>query len=548
MRAVLAIPLSLMLLVPALGEDTKPAEQAPTLTSRSELVLVPTLVRDKSGSPIAGLSKSDFALLENGAEQKIAVFEEIKTAAVPAKRATLPAGEFSNYLVGQPALRRITIIVMDSINTQFADRAYAREQILKFLQEMAGDNDPIALLWLNRGGIKVVHDFTTDPIVLAKALRRSKPAAETPFVDSEESLPDPTVLGESQQLASMMDNMEQNLLAAQRMLAVQLTLDGMQQIAKAYAAVPGRKSLIWASGGFPFSIDDMSRVLSGSAGLPSYLNDILPYYERTWQALNDANIALYPVDVRGLVVLGPSAGSRVSASNFGRVSQRAHLTHMDTLATFSEFAEMTGGQAYFNTNGLTHAFHDAVNDSASYYMLGFYLTQGDRRPGWRKLQVKVAHAGAHVRARSGFYVMPEEKSKDKARVSDIALALNSPLDFTSLPVLARWTEVAPDGDKKRAVFELVLPANAAIIDETDQNHMSIDFEAAVRAPEGKIVASHGRTVDAHLKPDAVAQIRASGITYKGDLDLPAGEYTVRFVVRDNLSGRMGSVAAPLRVP
>jgi len=536
------IAMAFLLHAGASAQETRPPEPAPTITARTELVLVPTLVREKSGAPITGLAKTDFTLLENGAERKIAVFEEIKTTAVRQRRQALPAGEFSNYLVNEPAPGRVTIIVMDSINTQFSDRSYARDQILKFLGEMAGSNEPIALLQLQRGGVRMIHDFTTDPAVLAKALRRSRPGPEGPVADTEESL-------ESQQLTNMMQDLEQNYLAAQRMLAAQLTLDGMQQIARAYAAIPGRKSVIWASGGFPFSIDELSRALSGGVGTAtSTLSDILPFYEKTWQALNDANMALYPVDVRGLVVLAPSAASRGSLSNPQAASRRAAWMHQETLATFQEFADMTGGKAYFNTNDLTHAFHDAVDDSASYYMLGFYLAPDDRKPGWRKLQVKVRPEHAQVRTRSGFYVMPEDKDKAKSRQSDIALALNSPLDFTAVPLLARWTGTTPNGDKKRAAFELILPANAVLVAESDQNHMNLDFDAAAREPTGKIVGSHGRTLDAHLKPESLQQIRSSGITYKGALDLPPGQYTVRFVVRDNLSGRMGSVAALLTVP
>lgn len=83
--------------------------------------------------------------------------------------------------------------------------------------------------------------------------------------------------------------------------------------------------------------------------------------------------------------------------------------------------------------------------------------------------------------------------------------------------------------------------------ESDQNHLNIDFAAAAREPAGKVVATNGRTLDAHLKPESLQQIRSSGITYKGALELAPGEYSVRFVVRDNLTGRLGSVTAPLRV-
>ncbi|MGC2322295.1 MAG: VWA domain-containing protein [Terriglobales bacterium] len=544
-----AIVIAFLLHAGAAAQDNKPPEPAPILTARTELVIVPTLVREKSGAAIAGLAKTDFTLLENGAERTIAFFEEIKTTPSRQQRRAVPAGEFSNYLVNEAVPRRLTVIVMDSINTQFSDRSYAREQILKFLGEMAGSQEPIALLQLQRGGVRIIHDFTTDPAVLAQVLGRFRGGAEAPMADTQESLPDPTVLAESQAFAGMLDSMEQNYLAAQRMLAATVTLDGLQQIARAYAAIPGRKSLIWASGGFPFSIDDMSNLLAGNAPLrPSYLTDILPLYEKTWQALNDANIALYPVDVRGLVVGGLSAATHVTASGLQTANRRAAWAHQDTLTTFEQFADMTGGKAYFNTNDLVHAFHDSVEDSASYYMLGFYLPSEDRKPGWRKLQVRVKAAHAQVRARSGFYVMPQDKDKTKSKENDIALALSSPLDFTAVPVVARWTETTPSGDKKRTAFELILPANAALVVESDQNHMSIDFDAAARAPNGKVVASNGRTLDAHLKPESLQQIRSSGITYKGALDLPSGQYTVRFVVRDNLSGRMGSLAAPLTVP
>lgn len=207
MRALLAIAIPYFLLAPAAAEDSKPAEQMLTLTSRSELVLVPTLVRDKSGSHITGLSQTDFALLENGSERKIAVFEEIKTSTVRSRRQTLPAGEFSNYLVNEPAPRRVTIIVMDSINTQFADWAYARDQLLKFLEETAGSNEPMALLQLRRGGVRVIHDFTTDPAVLAKAVWRLK-SGHKPPPDLAEDVPDAIVAAESQQLASMMQDIQ----------------------------------------------------------------------------------------------------------------------------------------------------------------------------------------------------------------------------------------------------------------------------------------------------------------------------------------------------
>jgi hypothetical protein len=144
--------------------------------------------------------------------------------------------------------------------------------------------------------------------------------------------------------------------------------------------------------------------------------------------------------------------------------------------------------------------------------------------------------------------MPEEKDKNKSRMNDILMAMTSPLEFTSLPLRGRWTATTPAGEKKRMAFDLVIPADAVPVDEPDQNHMNLEFEYAARDANGKVVASNGRTVEAHFKPETLAHIRSGGLTYQGALELPAGEYSVRFVVRDNLSGRLGSVSAPLTVP
>jgi VWFA-related protein len=549
----LTLAIAVMSLVAAApAQDVRASQPPSTITSRSELVLVPALVHEKSGAALTGLSKSDFRLMENGVRQKIAVFEEIKTRGVRPKHRSLPPGEFTNYPLEQPASKRVTIILMDAINTQFADRPYAHDQMVKFLEEMADSQEPIALLLLHRGGVSVIHDFTTDPSVLARALRRLPSGAKGPVVDVNDQGPDrQAVATETGQIQGFLQNMQDaadNYQATQRMLAATLTLDALQQIARAYGGIPGRKSLIWASGGFPYSIDDITRAQSGAktGGAPG-LSDVVPLYEKTWELLNSANIALYPVDVRGLVVLGANVAPHVTAPRLLWSYRRVAWTHEETLATFAQFADSTGGKAYYNTNDLTHAFHQAVDDSASYYLLGFYLTSGDRKPGWHKLKVKVNQPHAQVRARTGFYIGRADKNPAKSRQSDVALAMASPLDFTTLPLMARWTETTPGKRKNRVTFELVLPANAGRVDESEQNHLSIDFAAAARSASGEIVATNQKNFDAHLQPQSVAQVRSSGITYKGALDLAPGEYMVRFVVRDNLDGRMGSVAAPLIV-
>src|ERR1700730_5089043 len=155
-------------------------------TARTELVLIPTLVTDKSGNHISGLKKEDFRVLENGAEQKIATFEEITSDAQRLSRPRNP-NEFSNSLASGPSARRMTLIVLDLINTPFVDQAYARKDVLKYLTQSVDQREPTALYTLTRSGIHVIHDFAADPRVLVAALHKVK-GDTSQIVDSPEDV------------------------------------------------------------------------------------------------------------------------------------------------------------------------------------------------------------------------------------------------------------------------------------------------------------------------------------------------------------------------
>jgi VWFA-related protein len=556
---IAALACSIFVFAKPKGKDKEKDNAEVKFTARTELVLIPTLVTDKSGNHIGGLKKEDFTVLENGAEQKIATFEEITSDAHRLSRPKSP-NEFSNSLPGESSNRRITLMVLDLINTPFMDQAYARKDLLKYLTQSVDQREPTALYTLTRSGIYVVHDFTTDPRVLVAALHKVK-GDTSQIVDTPEDVeamtgsasPDGSagvdpgaVQTEADKLQTMMEDAELNFQSFQQRLAITYTLEGMQQVAQALGGFPGRKSLIWAGGGFPFSVSDNTMQLA-PAGRDS-LVDVLPLYEHTWQLMNDAQISLYPVDVKGLQVVNtPSVSMRNPGRNYAR---NMSWRQMDTQSTFQTFASMTGGRAYYNSNDLVKGFRDAVNDSAEYYMLGYYLDRTKTKPGWRKLAVKVKRDHTEVRGRSGFFVTNATVDPENSRNSDISSALQSPLDYTSLPLVARWDkiEAGKEPSKKHVTYHMHLAPDAALIDGADNNHMALEFVAMAKTLGGKQVDQPtGKTLDTHLAAGDLSSIRQNGVGYRGALELAPGEYTVRFVVRDNLSGRIGSVAAPLKV-
>jgi hypothetical protein len=223
-------------------------------------------------------------------------------------------------------------------------------------------------------------------------------------------------------------------------------------IAWSLSGVPGRKSLIWATGGFPFAMDSPSSVPGGYLSLLD---------ERTMLALNDAQVSVYPVDTRGLAnspsfVKGNHSGAFSGTAVSRQISNRMWL-QQSKIDTLNDFADITGGKAFYNTNDLAGSFKLAADDASSYYMLGYYLDTKNNKPGWRKLQVKVDKKDTEVRARNGFFVTKATMNPMLSRDRDMANALHSPIEGTGVPMTVQWVGLAPDGDKKKAVFSAHVP-------------------------------------------------------------------------------------------
>jgi hypothetical protein len=215
------------------------------------------------------------------------------------------------------------------------------------------------------------------------------------------------------------------------------TMEAFRTLAESLSGIPGRKTLIWAIGGFPFEMNSLD---SSPVNFP--LQSLS--YEGTVAALNEAQVSVYPVDVRGLVALGPTRGSS------GPQLATRVLTREQSLAssmqTMNYFAEFT----------------TAAEDASSYYLLEYYLNTNDNKAGWRNLKVKVQQRDAHVRAREGFLMTSATMNPDTARDADLKFAMNSPFDAAGIPVTVRLRPAAASADKnsdKKAVgFTLQIAA------------------------------------------------------------------------------------------
>ena len=288
-------------------------------------------------------------------------------------------------------------------------------------------------------------------------------------------------------------------------------------IAWSVSGIPGRKSLTWATGSFPFYLD------SPSAKPPD--PHLSALYERAMEALNDAKISVYPVDVRGLVSNGQPSDPTYTGTWRGPASgpafMRSHLAQsqqqFSTLENMETFANMTGGRAFYNRNDLTTGFRRATEDSSSYYLLGYYLNSRTTKPGWRKLQVRLEGRHEEVRAREGFFVGSTTMNAESAHQADVNFALSSPFESTGIPMLVRWNPATAqtEGRERKSEFAIVVPAGS-IVQKSDQNQFDIEFVWEADR-DGAPAQNHER----HRRRSITRQDPARG---RGVQELPAASF------------------------
>jgi VWFA-related protein len=528
------------------------------IRSQSELVLVPVVVTDKNGNPVTGVPRENFTISEDGKPKKIAVYNEVHTSPQLMKPPSLPAGEFTNT-VARSQDARITIIMLDMLNTPFSGQVRVRKETLKFLSEHLEPGEPIALLSLGREGLRVLHDFSTDPQVLAKALEAVRPgmsayerqATQTgPVIVNENARSFDTVRDALTQFANGPETPSPFRVPTGRYYVFgnslaypgyvndpfgldadstyQATLRSLRVIAAAFGGLPVRKTLIWATGGIP-DIADMPN--STRASHVDYTQ-----YQSTWAALSNANIAVYPLDLSSLAF-----STNVSAAY--SLSQRPQNVHM--VNNLEEFARVTGGRVCIAKIDMESCFRTAARDSSTYYELAYY-TEPKGKDGWRRISVNLTPEVLKAHARSGFYYRARSK-KDSARDTDLQLATASPIDLNAIPMHARWIDQSSKGKKVLINFELAFPGSAIAVSSEDKNDMQVELFALPKSPDGKPQGSFSQTLAGEVPEAQLDDFFKQQITRRGSLELPPGEYEVRFIVRDSQSGKIGTVTAPLTV-
>ena len=581
----LALLASLSTLV---GSQTPPpasGDSTTVLKTKARLVLVNVVVTNDKGDAVPGLRKKDFEVLEDGQLQTISTFEEHRGAPITQiQLPPLPPHVYTNFPLVQAA-DSVNIILLDALNTPSRDQVYVRSQMLKYLKTIP-PGTRVAIFTL-ASQLRMLQGVTSDSTELLAALN-SKTAQQSAllpsdaendanqrridFLTQEEQGPPPKNLA-----MAAVDPIE----AIKQFLAdtaafdtnqrIGITLEAMQQLARYLSDVPGRKNVIWFSGSFPtaiFSDPDLPDPFDIAA---SFQDEI----RKTTDLLSSAQLALYPIAAEGLT---SDAIFQANASEIGQ--KRPSLTSRDQMKqmqsgaanrdlnhmAMEDLAKDTGGQAYYNTNGLNTALARVISNGTRYYSLAYSPSNTAMDGKFRRIQVKLVSGKASLAYRRGYYSddLATALSAGQKPSSDPLLALmgrNLP-DYTQIlyKVLVQPSnpQPAPDAPHIGSNTELKGPFTRYSVDfaisvgdlELDPAldgacHGSIEVVLLAYSREGKplnFVVTQGRVV---LQPKEYESVQRGGLQIHKEIDVPSGYAYLRTGIYDFKSSAAGTLGVPL---
>lgn len=514
------------------------SQQPPVFRVATRLVQVSVVVHDRRGEPVTDLKKEDFTILERGKPQAISFFEVVAADHPAAPPEPLPPHIFTNVVARQAGVpTNVTVILIDLVNTSLVDQHYARRALVDFLGQIQ-PQDRVALYALGRQSLTLLHDYTADASSLVDRIRTTRgeiPSqldASTVNADSQEEL---RALG-LDALADM-SQMEADFYTGNRIVQ---TLSSLEAVAQHLAGVPGRKNLIWLSGGFPLTIgfDEMPAI-----GSTRDQRMFTAEMDAAMRALNNAGVAMYPVDARGLMVMpGVSADTRSAPPRDAGPAVRLQRAPIEAM---QEIAERTGGRAAYNTNDLARAVRRAIDDARVTYTIGYYPPDDAKDGKFRDIKVKVNRGGVDMRYRKGYFAMRPIDVGGKTRKAEMRAAVWSPLESTAVALKARVDLVDRPQPGTVNVSLYIDPATLSFTKEGDRWKAELDVVYVQKTQSGQQpTGGISDRVSLALTDTTYAEVVKNGMIRGRAFPREAGTVSLRIVVRDARTGSTGSLTVP----
>jgi VWFA-related protein len=519
------------------------AQEDYTFRSESGLVLVNVTVRDKSGNFVRGLKASDFTILEDNKAQRVVSFDvenidavanqsvaqarqDVRGDAGESSRATLAASGAAVGSTDQFKDRRLIVLFFDlsAMEPDEIDRAVTSAE--HYVDTQMAPADLVSIVSLG-SSLVVNQDFTSDHELLKKQLQAFSAGAGQGFEEgatgTTEGTPD---TGQP----FTVDDTEFNIFNTDR------RLEALRSVAEQLSHVQQKKSLIYFSSG-------MDRTgIENQSELRAAIN-----------AAVRSNLAIYTMDLRGLqaIVAGgeaQNASMRGTSVYSGKSMINALNSNFTTQETLVTLASDTGGKAFLDSNDFSQVFKGVQEDTSNYYLLGYHSTNLARDGKYRRIVVKVNSHGVKIDYRRGYYALADyqHSTKDDKELQ-LEEELASELPTTDLPLYLSAAYFRLEANKFYVPLSLVVPGSQIpFTRNSDRDKATLDVMGMVIDSGRHPVTRVRDTVK--LAVNSSAEVRKKNVQYDTGVSLPPGKYHVKFVVRENQTGRMGSFEADLEVP
>jgi VWFA-related protein len=557
MTAVL--PLIVVSQTPSTSISQSSSQGQFTLRTSTDVVLVNVTVRDKNDNFIKDLKPQDFAILEDGKKQEIiSVDVENTDSVVTAESPTAPVlGNLGpNPTPAAPATakpnpaneselkdRRLIVLFFDLSSMQPEEIERAAKSALDYTAERMAPADLVSVVTLSNT-LKVDLDFTADKEALQGVMAGFTSGVGEGFVNGATPDPNADATDTSDAAAGFTpDETEYNIFNTDRRLQALVTL------ANDLSGIPQRKSVIYFSGG-------MQRTgIENQTQLRAAIN-----------AATRANLSFYTVDVRGLeaVIPGGNAGSASGSGGGGGggrgggtsvYSGQGVLSQYDTnfasQETLVTLASDTGGRAFLDTNDFAPAFTKVHEDTSFYFLLGYISSNSQKDGKYRRITVRLNRPDlkdAKLEFRKGYYAQADfQHSTKESREQQLQEQLTSEVPTTDFPVYVSTGYFRMADNRYFVPVSVVVPGSQIpFTRSSEQDRATLDLIAVMRDEAKRPFGTIRDTVK--LAVNTSQEVQRKNVQYDGAFLLPPGKYSVKFVVRENQTGRMGSFEAAVNVP
>jgi VWFA-related protein len=543
-RPLFRVVVALALAMPLTAQQPQP-QPPPVFRSGAQLTVETVTVKDKSGRPIEGLTAKDFSITEDGVPQTISFVEfqrvpnpsdPLQAAdavpAAPAAAATPPRPPEEQHQISPSAPgdiryrdRRLLVLYFDLSAMPPNDLMRAYGAGLKFIATQMKAQDLVAIMTFQGGAVKVKHDFTGDRAQLQEVF-------DTLIYGDDkdgDGISDATDTG----TAFGQDDAEFNILNTDRQLSA------LQTAATMLRSLPEQKSLVYFASGLRLNgVDNQAQLRA------------------TTNAAIRANVAIFPVDARGLVAEAPLGdATRASPGGIGMFSGQlanAGMTNFQrSQDTLYSLAKDTGGKALFDNNDLSVGIVQAAEAVSSYYIIGFYTTHPERDGRFHRVRISLnGGLSADLTYRQGYFADKEFgkfTAADKERQLEEALMLENPVTEITIAMEVNYFQL------NRAEYfvpvAVKLPGSElALARRRGAARTVIDFIGEVKDDYGVTIQNVRDKLDIKLSDDTASQLAKRPIQYETGFTLLPGKYVIKFLARDAETGRIGTFQSAFVIP